>query len=169
MENLNLKSIINEAQKNKSIKSKFIVFIFRMSQCLNYKPSSTKYIYLPFYLINKFIIENFMGVEIPYNAQIKEGLKIFHSYNIVISPHSIIGRNCIIRNGVTIGNKHEDTDCPVIGDNVSIGACSILIGNITVGDNVTIGAGSVCIKNIPANSIVAGNPAKPILKRFDHA
>lgn len=49
-----------------------------------------------------------------------------------------------------------------IGNNVFIGANSIVLPNVTIGDNVIIGAGSVVTKDIPDNSLVVGNPAKVI-------
>lgn len=50
----------------------------------------------------------------------------------------------------------------IIGDNVFIGAGSIILPNVKIGNNVIIGAGTVISKNIPCNSVVAGNPAKEI-------
>ena len=54
-----------------------------------------------------------------------------------------------------------------IGNNVQIGAGSILLPGIIIGDNVVIGAGSVVTKNIESNSVAAGNPAK-VLKRITY-
>ena len=51
---------------------------------------------------------------------------------------------------------------PTIGDNVTIGANVVIIGEITVGNNVTIGAGSVIIKDVPDYAIVVGNPQRII-------
>lgn len=53
---------------------------------------------------------------------------------------------------------------PIIGDNVTIFANSVVIGGITIGDNSQIGAGSVVIRDVPDNCIVAGNPARIIRK-----
>ena len=49
-----------------------------------------------------------------------------------------------------------------IGDNVFIGANSVILPNIRIGNNVVIGAGSIVSKNIPSNSIAVGNPCKVI-------
>lgn len=75
-----------------------------------------------------------------------------------------IGKNFSCRQNTTIGNKSDGRpdELPIIGNNVTLGANVIIIGNIKIGDNVTIGAGSVVIKDIPANSVVVGNPAKII-------
>lgn len=53
-------------------------------------------------------------------------------------------------------------DRPVIGNNAHLGASVTIIGAIKIGDNVTIGAGSVVVKDIPNICIIAGNPAKII-------
>lgn len=71
-----------------------------------------------------------------------------------------IGQNFSCRNCTTIGKT--DYGNPVIGNNVTIGANYVIIGDITIGDNVLIGAGSVVVKDIPSNCVVAGVPAKVI-------
>lgn len=75
-----------------------------------------------------------------------------------------IGVNFSCRNNTTIGNKLDTRpqERPTIGDNVTVGANVVVIGDINIGNNVTIGAGSVVVKDIPDNTIVAGNPAKII-------
>ena len=59
-------------------------------------------------------------------------------------------------------SKHTKTPPIVIGNNVFIGANSVLLQGIKIGDNVIIGAGSIVSKNIPSNSIAVGNPCKVI-------
>ena len=56
---------------------------------------------------------------------------------------------------------------PKLGNNVTIGCHSQLLGPITIGDNAVIGAGSVVIHDVPANAVVAGNPAKEIVQKND--
>lgn len=55
-----------------------------------------------------------------------------------------------------------------IGDNVFIGAESIVLPNVTIGNNVVIGAGSVVSKDIPSDTVYAGNPAKYICSIKDY-
>lgn len=89
-----------------------------------------------------------------------------HGLNgININNSSKIGKNVKIFQMVQIVNSGIEWDkCAVIGDNVVIGACAIIIGDISIGDNVVIGAGSVVTKSIPDNTMVVGNPAHPIKK-----
>ena len=51
---------------------------------------------------------------------------------------------------------------PTIGNNVNIGSNTCIIGGISIGDNVIIGAGSVVVKDVPSNVVIAGNPARII-------
>lgn len=51
-----------------------------------------------------------------------------------------------------------------IGNNVFIGAESIILPGVRIGDNVVVGAGSIVTKNIPSNSVVMGNPARVVSK-----
>lgn len=96
-------------------------------------------------------------------GDIKGGLVAFHPFSTIVNAKSI-GRNFTCRQCTVIGNKSDDKKSykPVLGDNVTLGANVVIIGDISIGDNVIIGAGSVVTKDIPSNSIVAGNPAKVI-------
>lgn len=69
-----------------------------------------------------------------------------------------IGSNFKCYHGVTFGDNGRG-ELPIIGDHVTCGAGSCVIGNITIGDNVNIGAGAVVTKTVPSNCTVIGNPA----------
>ena len=87
-----------------------------------------------------------------------------HPIGIVIHHDAHLGRNCIIYQNVTIGQgkyiEHNHSDVPIIGDNVTIYANSVLVNGIKIGNNVTIGAGSIVLNDVPDNTTVAGNPAR---------
>ena len=104
-----------------------------------------------------------IGVDIPYQTRIGNGLKISHPNGIVINENAIIGNNVWIRCNTVIGNDILTNLAPVIDDNVSIGANVCIIGNIKVGNGSIIGAGSVIVKDIPPFSVVVGNPGKVII------
>jgi len=96
------------------------------------------------------------------STKIAGGMMCYHPFATVINAQSI-GRNFQFRNGLTIGNKGNDnSQLPIIGNDVSVGANVVIIGNISVGDHVTIGAGAVVVKDVPSHVVVAGNPAKII-------
>lgn len=80
---------------------------------------------------------------------------------MVIHGSSIIGNNCTIYQGVTIGGI-RGKGVPRIGDDVVIFSSSQVIGNVKLGDNVVVGAGAVVVKDAPNNSVVVGVPANII-------
>lgn len=107
-----------------------------------------------------YLLSIILGIEIPRTTVIGPGLRIYHHGGIVINSLSIIGADCKIRHCVTIGNKSDKVDCPIIGDNCDIGAGAKVLGRIKVGDNVIIGANAVLVKDLPDNCIAVGVPAE---------
>lgn len=107
------------------------------------------------------------GIEIHPGAQIGKGLFIDHGMGIVIGSTAVIGEYCIMFHGVTLGGTSKRTGKrhPTIGHHVFIGTSATLLGNITVGDNVNIGAETVIIDHdVPSNTTVVGAPGR-IVKR----
>lgn len=95
--------------------------------------------------------------------RINGGVFCVHPSSTYLNAH-YIGRNFTCRQNTTIGNKSDDkpSERPTIGDNVTLGANVVIIGNVRIGNNVTIGAGSVVVKAVPDNAVVVGNPARVI-------
>ena len=93
------------------------------------------------------------SVDIALAAEIGEGLILMHNVGIAIAGTAKIGKNFQLHQNTTIGTDYK-SDAPIeIGDNVSIGANSCIIGSgITIGNDVTIGAMSFINKDIPSNS-----------------
>lgn len=111
----------------------------------------------PFIVIYRFLSEFILHCEIPAATKIGRRLVVHHGYAIVINKDTVIGDDFSIRQSVTIGNKGpKSLKCPIIGNSVSIGANSVIIGELHIGDNVIVGAGTVVVNDIPANSIVVG-------------
>lgn len=80
-----------------------------------------------------------------------------HSYSTIINGGARIGKNCTLFHCVTIGRGKGGV--PTLGDNVSIGAGSILVGGITIGNHVRIGAGAVVVEDVPDYStVICGKP-----------
>lgn len=107
---------------------------------------------------------NFYGIEFPYSVKAGAGITIEHQGGIVIHGNCVIGARCIIRQGVSIGNRDIDKpfECPTLGDGVHIGAGAKLLGAITIGDNAVIGANAVVINDVAPGQTVVGIPAKPV-------
>ena len=102
---------------------------------------------------NPFFINTYMHVG--------KSFLCVHPFGTYVNAKSV-GNNFSIRNNVTIGDKNGYT--PTIGNNVTVNVNSVVIGNIRIGNNVVIGACSLIMKDVPDNCIVAGNPAY-IIKR----
>lgn len=109
------------------------------------------------------------STEIPISAKIGAGLYLGHPYGITINPNAIIGKNCNIHKGVTIGmeKRGKRKGTPVIGDCVWIGVNSTIIGKITIGNDVLIAPNTFINQDIPSHSVVFGNPC--IIKHRENA
>lgn len=93
------------------------------------------------------------------------GLAIFHTGDFIhIKPSATIGKNCTLRPGVVIGEKHtgEEPQPVNVGDNVDFGLGVKVFGSIMIGNNVSIGANAVVTHDIPDNAVIGGIPAKII-------
>lgn len=107
------------------------------------------------------------GADIHPAATIGRRFTIDHGQGIVIGGTTIIGDDCLMYQGTTLGmtgKKLEGKRHPTLGNNVLLGAGSIVLGDITLGDNVRVGAGSVVVKDVDADQTVVGVPAR-VVKR----
>lgn len=108
-------------------------------------------------MLNRF----WTGVEIHPGAKIGRGFFIDHGTGTVIGETSEIGNNVVLFQGVALGGtgKHKVKRHPTVGNNVLIGAGSILLGPIKVGDNVNLGANTfIIMQDVPPNTTVVGAP-----------
>ncbi len=124
-------------------------------------------LFFPLYAIARLILGHYeikYGISIPFLTHIDMGLLIGHFGGIVVNGGAVIGKNCYLGQGVTIGqvNRGEHKGTPVIGDNVYIAAGAKIIGNIKIGNNVAIGANAVVTKDVPDFAVVVGIPAQII-------
>jgi serine O-acetyltransferase len=122
---------------------------------------------LLFFIIlwHKFI-EISTGISIPASAQIGNSFYIGHFGGIILNSNTSIGNNCNISQGVTIGVSGigDFRGVPIVGNNVYIGANTVVAGKIKIEDNVLIGACSLVNKDVFENEVVVGVPALPISK-----
>lgn len=104
------------------------------------------------------------GFQFQYTCKIAKGLYLPHYGNIIINNQVVVGENCNIGQGVTLGNvkRGKLQGNPIIGNRVAIGANAVVIGKISVGDDVLIAPLSFVNFDVPPNAVVAGNPASII-------
>ena len=106
------------------------------------------------------------GIEIHPGATVGRGLFIDHGMGVVIGETAVIGDDCTIYQGVTLGGtgKEKGKRHPTLGNNVMVGSGAKVLGPFTVGDNSKIAAGAVVLSEVPPNSTCVGVPAR-IVKR----
>jgi serine O-acetyltransferase len=104
------------------------------------------------------------GIEIHPGAKIGEGFFIDHGMGVVIGETSEIGENVALYQGVTLGGTSllKKKRHPTLGNNVVVGAGSIIIGAITIGEGAKVGAGSVVVTPVPSHVTVVGVPGRVV-------
>lgn len=117
-----------------------------------------------FYRILFRRVRNIYGIELPYTVGLGRRVIFEHQGAVVIHGHAIIGDDCYIRQGVTLGNRylHQADKAPKLGNGVNIGAGAKLLGDISIGDRASIGANAVVLDNVDPDSTVVGIPAKAV-------
>ena len=111
------------------------------------------------------------NIEIHPGATIGKGLIIDHGTGCVIGETTIIGDDCLLYHGVTLGGNGKDKDKrhPTLKNHVMVGCNASVLGNITIGNNVQIGSNSVVVKSIDDNQVAYGQAATiKEVKKQDH-
>jgi serine O-acetyltransferase len=124
-------------------------------------PSVIKFPLRVFLTIWRKLIEITTGISLPCTAQIGAGLHLPHCGLRIVNARAVIGSDCCICHGVTIGvsGRGEMRGVPVIGDRVYFGVNAVVVGKISVGDDVLIGANSLVNRDVPSHCTVLGVPA----------
>jgi serine O-acetyltransferase len=110
------------------------------------------------------------GVDLPPQATIGPGFRIFHGRGLAINDAAVIGADVTVFGGVTIGRRDRiDADgvrhqigAPVLEDRCWIGPNAIIVGPITIGEGARLAGGTVVMRDVPPRSILAGNPGEVI-------
>lgn len=112
------------------------------------------------FLLKRFLRHYTYKYGYQIGGKISRGFYIGHFGTIIVSINAVLGENCNIGPGVTIGatRRGEKAGAPKIGNLVWIGTNAVIVGKITIGNNVLIAPGSFVNFDVPDNSIVVGNP-----------
>ena len=101
------------------------------------------------------------SVDIAPRARIGGGCVLPHGLGIVMGSATVVGEDCTILHGVTLGEaRFDELACPRVGDRVTLGAGAQVLGGIEVGDEATVAAGAVVLESVPPGAVVAGVPAR---------
>ena len=101
------------------------------------------------------------GIDIHPAAKIGHGVFIDHGMGLVIGETAVVGDNCVLYHGVTLGaNTFEKVDRhPKLGNNVIVYAGAKIIGPVKIGEYTVIAANAVVVKDAPPHSKLIGVPA----------
>ncbi len=137
-----------------------IIFLFRLCKYLKAK---NMILYLPVYFMYRFVCA-FYNVDLPVVTDAGPGLYMFHCYGIVINGDTIIGSNCNISHGVSIGkaSRGKRIGTATIGNNVYLGPGAKIVGRVHIGDHAVIGANAVVVEDVPEKAVLA-NPKAIVL------
>jgi serine O-acetyltransferase len=104
----------------------------------------------------------FTGIEIHPGATIGHRVFIDHGMGVVIGETAVIGDDCTLYHGVTLGGTswNKGKRHPTLEQGVVIGAGAKVLGPITIGKNAKIGSNAVVVKDVPENATAVGIPAR---------
>jgi len=130
------------------------------------RPGPLRFVLRRLHWFGSAIARNLYGIELSASTIIGRRLAIVHQHGIVIHPRAVIGDDCVIRQGVTLGGLRPMpgvSRAPTLGDRVEVGAGAMIVGRIVIGDDVVIGPNAVVMTNVPSGSIVA-SPQSRIMR-----
>ena len=109
------------------------------------------------------------GIEIHPGAVIGRRFFIDHGMGVVIGETAIIGDDCMLYHGVTLGGTTWDKvkRHPTLKNGVVIGAGAKILGPIILGENVRVGSNSVVVRSIDDNETVVGIPGRIVRKKAE--
>jgi len=104
----------------------------------------------------------FTGIEIHPGATIGRRVFIDHGMGVVIGETAIIGDDCTMYHGVTLGGTswNKGKRHPTLEQGVVIGAGAKVLGPIVVGEGAKIGSNAVVVKDVPPGATAVGIPAR---------
>ena len=122
-----------------------------------------KKLYLPARLISH-LGRFFTGIEIHPGARIGDRVFIDHGMGVVIGETAIVGDDCTLYQGVTLGGtgKARGKRHPTLESKVTVGVGAKVLGDVVIGEGARIGGGAVVLRDVPANTTAVGIPARAV-------
>jgi serine O-acetyltransferase len=141
--------------------------LFRLSQVLG------AHVPLAAYVV-KQVNHILTGADLAWQASVGPGLTLYHPTGVVLGPDVVVGSDCVLQQGVTLGAVRQRgrmadgrMDSPRVGNAVSVGSGGRLLGPISVGDGAVIGANAVVLQDVPAGHLAVGVPARMLPRSSD--
>lgn len=142
------------------------VALYRLGHAMNTTPNGiARRVGEPIYWLAFRIVETLTGCSFSKAVRIGSGLRIHHFGGIFVHDDVEIGRNCTLRQGVTLGNRHPGGGVPIVGDDVEFGAYAQVLGAVKIGSRAKIGAMAVVVHDVPEGATVVGIPARVVKRR----
>jgi serine O-acetyltransferase len=168
---MSLREVIREDLRNhggdSSLPGFRAVAVHRLGNWCMQRTSRSARLCRPLYRFLYRYVRNHYGIELPWSVRVGRCVVFEHQSGIVIHGRSVIGAGCVIRQGVTLGNRSPERpdDAPQLGENVNVGAGAKLLGGIRVGDGAVIGANAVVLGDVRSRTTVVGIPAREVRNR----
>jgi len=136
------------------------IAVHRFGQWVAITPRIFRIILVPLHILLHTWIRIAWGIDIIRTAKIGPSFYIGHFGGIVVSGAAVIGENCSISHGVTIGvgGSGERSGAPTIGSGVYIGPGAKIFGKIRIGDGAKVGANAVINRDIASGATVYLSP-----------
>src|SRR6185437_9691115 len=129
--------------------SLWAIWVYRFGRRVDRRPAGLRRsVFSRFYWFLFRVVETLTGISLPKSCVIGPGLRIWHFGGVFINGDAVIGRNCTLRQGVTVGNRHEGGPSPILGDNVELGAYAQVLGGVHVGNHSRIGAMALVLTDV---------------------
>jgi serine O-acetyltransferase len=135
------------------------VIEYRLRRWMDERPGPLRLALMPVGHLTRKLMEILTGISLATGARFGPGLYIVHFGEVIVGNDVVVGENCNLSQGVTLGALGES---PRIGDCVAFAPGAKCFGPVTVGDHVVVGANAVVNRDVPAWSTAVGVPARAI-------